>query len=235
MIGTRTPYSRSDIRDLAEIARGRRNKHVVDEELLGKRLNEWLWTYDLVDLSQLPDSEEKERQAAWRVFAEREPSHAELTQTLRKIIDLSKQLSQLLESSRLPPGINAGPRYLTADLKARHKTSPQIRRTIEDSKFVGDFRDRVELLREVCKRLEIFHASQTPRHRPTKDKLSHLLHELAVIFIEVTGQDCAVHDLSCSRDTIFIRWASAVLKPFFKRTETSQSALAARAYRIFSE
>ncbi len=51
MTGTRAPYSGSDIRDLADIARGRRNKHVVDTELLRNRLNEWLWTNDLVDLS----------------------------------------------------------------------------------------------------------------------------------------------------------------------------------------
>jgi len=235
MTGTRAPYSGSEIRDLADIARGRRNKHVVDAELLCNRLNEWLWTNDLVDLLQLPESEEKERQAAFREFAELEASHTELTRTLRKIIDLSRRLSQVLEFEPLPPGINAGAHRLTAGKKAAHKTSPQIRHTIEDGRFVKDFRDRLELLRKVCTRLEVFHASQSPKNRPTKDKLSHLLHELAMIFIEVTGQDCAVQDLPRSRDSIFITWASKVLKPFFHEAETSRSALAARFFRMFNK
>ncbi len=235
MAGTRAPYGETDIRDLAGIARGRRNKHVVDEELLGKRLNEWLRTYDLVDLSQLPDSEDKEYQTVWRELTEREPSHAEMTQILRKIIDLSGQLSEVLNYSSLPPGINAGARRVIADVKARHKTSSQIRRTIEDGIFVKDFRDRLELLRQVCTGLENFHASRTPRNRPTKDKLSHLLYELAVIFIDVTGQDCAVHDLPHSNNTKFTGWASAVLEPFYHGTETSRSALASRFRRDISE
>lgn len=235
MTGTRPPYSGSDIRDLAEIARGRRNKYVVDTELLRTRLNEWLWANDLVDLSQLPESEEGEYQIAFREFAALEPSHAERTQTLRKIIDLCGHLSEVLEFDALPPGINGGVRHLIAGQKPFHNTSPEIRRTIEDGRFVGDFRDRLELLREISTRLEVFHASHSPKHRPTKNKLTHLFYELATIFIAVTGQDCAVQDLPRARNSIFITWASEVLKPFFQRAETSRSALAARSNRFFSE
>ena len=148
MTGTRPPYSEFDICDLAKIARGRRNKHVVDTGLLRKRLNEWLWTNDLIDLSQLPESEKTRYQAAFREFAALEPSHAELTQTLRKIIDLCGYFSEALEFDVMPPGINAGARRLTAGKKPTHNTTPEIRRTIEDGQFVGDFRDRLELLRE---------------------------------------------------------------------------------------
>ncbi len=235
MTGTRPPYSGSDIRDLAKIARGRRNKHVVDSELLQNRLSEWLWTNDLVDLSQLPESEEKERQTAFREFAALEPSHVELTRTLRKLIDSCGHLSEVLEFDALPPGINEGARYLTAGKKPFHNITPEIRRTIEDGRFVGDFRDRLELLQDICTRLEVYHASHSPKNRPTKDKLSHQFYELAKIFIEVTGQDCAVQDLPRARDSIFITWASVVLKPFFERAETSRSALAARSNRLFSQ
>ena len=80
MTGTRPLYSESDIRDLAEIARGRRDKHIVDTELLQKRLNDWLWTNDLVDLSRLPEPGQIEHLTAFREFAALEPSHSEVFQ-----------------------------------------------------------------------------------------------------------------------------------------------------------
>jgi hypothetical protein len=224
MPDTRKPYSNEEIEGLAEVIRGKNNKYTVDVSILREELYNWLYLNSYLEPSCYSNAENEFISSA-REYEGLKLTYKEKAAQFTLIAKISKELRTLISSGITKTEIGQALRTLPQYEADREKGKLP-------SEYINEITTKLEAVESASRRLANYNNSQLIKHRPRKNRLEQHLLELALIFVNTTGQDCDLLKLPHSDLSIFIRFCSEILAEHFDESETFPSALAKRFKRL---
>jgi len=203
------------------------NRIDVDRKELRDHLNHMLTKAGLIH-SPEGDDEDPAFEEAFAEYASEPEIARELRDQYRELADLIDRLEQKLRRDDLAPALAARLRWLSARRPQGARTTKAHTDKKSGVQILHDVRNALPLFKQAAEDLSNFEASQIKTGRPRDELLDVLMVDLAEVYLVFRPESGQIADLSATRSSIFLRFCSNVLRPFFSREATKPETLAQR-------
>ena len=203
------------------------NRIDVDRKELRDHLNHMLTKAGLIH-SPEGDDEDPAFEEAFAEYASEPEIARELRDQYRELADLIDRLEQKLRRDDLVPALAARLRWLSARRPQGARTTKAHTDKKSGVQILHDVRNALPLFKQAAEDLSNFEASQIKTGRPRDELLDVLMVDLAEVYLVFRPESGQIADLSATRSSIFLRFCSNVLRPFFSREATKPETLAQR-------
>ena len=203
------------------------NRIDVDRKELRDHLNHMLTKTGLIH-SPERDDEDPAFEEAFAEYASEPESARELRDQYQELADLIDRLERELRRDDLAPALAARLRWLSARRPQGARTTKAHTDKKSGVQILHDVRNALPLFKQAAEDLSNFEASQIKTGRPRDELLDVLMVDLAEVYLVFRPESGQIADLSATRSSIFLRFCSNVLRPFFSREATKPETLAQR-------